>query len=112
MKRNLSILLLAMMAAMVLGGCNTVEGAGKDIEAAYRLSDKSARCGVAAVAAAAGEASTQSRKIALGTTQSRVRCSAITLAERGAPSMAASSPKISPAPTSFRTSSRPSAVRS
>ena len=34
MKRNLSILLLALMAAMVLGGCNTVEGAGKDIEAA------------------------------------------------------------------------------
>ena len=34
MKRNLSILLLAMMAAMVLGGCNTVEGAGKDIEKA------------------------------------------------------------------------------
>jgi len=34
MKRNLSILLLALMSAMVLGGCNTVEGAGKDIEAA------------------------------------------------------------------------------
>ena len=34
MKRNLSVLLLAMMAAMFLGGCNTVEGAGKDIEKA------------------------------------------------------------------------------
>ena len=34
MKRNLSVLLLALMAAMVLGGCNTVEGAGKDIEKA------------------------------------------------------------------------------
>lgn len=32
MKRNLSVLLLAMMAAMVLAGCNTVEGAGKDIQ--------------------------------------------------------------------------------
>ena len=34
MKRNISVMLLALMAAMVLGGCNTVEGAGKDIEAA------------------------------------------------------------------------------
>ena len=34
MKRNLSVLLLALMAAMVLGGCNTIEGAGKDIEEA------------------------------------------------------------------------------
>jgi entericidin A len=34
MKRNLSVLLLALMAAMVLSGCNTVEGAGKDIEKA------------------------------------------------------------------------------
>jgi entericidin A len=34
MKRNLSILLLALTAAMVLGGCNTIEGAGKDIEKA------------------------------------------------------------------------------
>ena len=34
MKRNLSVLLLAMMAAMFVSGCNTVEGAGKDIESA------------------------------------------------------------------------------
>jgi predicted small secreted protein len=34
MKRNLSVLLLALMAAMVLGGCNTIEGAGKDVEKA------------------------------------------------------------------------------
>lgn len=34
MKRNVSILLLALMAAVVLGGCNTVEGAGRDIKGA------------------------------------------------------------------------------
>lgn len=34
MKRNVTILLLALMAAVVLGGCNTVEGAGKDIQGA------------------------------------------------------------------------------
>ena len=34
MKRYLSVLLLALMAATVLGGCNTMEGAGKDIEKA------------------------------------------------------------------------------
>ena len=34
MKRNVSILLLAVMAAVVLGGCNTVEGAGRDIKGA------------------------------------------------------------------------------
>jgi predicted small secreted protein len=34
MKRNLSILLLALFAATLLGGCNTIEGAGKDIEKA------------------------------------------------------------------------------
>ena len=34
MKRNVTILLLAVMAAVVLGGCNTVEGAGKDIQGA------------------------------------------------------------------------------
>ena len=34
MKRYLSALLLALMAATVLGGCNTMEGAGKDIEKA------------------------------------------------------------------------------
>lgn len=34
MKRNVSILLLAVVAALVLGGCNTIEGAGKDIKGA------------------------------------------------------------------------------
>ena len=34
MKRNVTILLLALAAAFVLGGCNTVEGAGKDIKGA------------------------------------------------------------------------------
>ena len=34
MKRNLAILLLALFSATLLGGCNTIEGAGKDIEKA------------------------------------------------------------------------------
>ena len=34
MKRNLAILLLALLGATLLGGCNTIEGAGKDIEEA------------------------------------------------------------------------------
>lgn len=34
MKRTLAILLLALFAAATLGGCNTMEGAGKDIEKA------------------------------------------------------------------------------
>ena len=34
MKRNLAILLLALFAATLLGGCNTIEGAGKDIQKA------------------------------------------------------------------------------
>jgi entericidin A len=34
MKRNLAILLLALLSATVLGGCNTIEGAGKDIQKA------------------------------------------------------------------------------
>ena len=34
MKRNVSILLLAVVAALVLGGCNTIEGAGRDIKGA------------------------------------------------------------------------------
>ena len=34
MKRNLTILLLALFSAALLGGCNTVEGAGKDIQKA------------------------------------------------------------------------------
>lgn len=32
MPRNISLLLLAVAAAVVLGGCNTLEGAGKDIQ--------------------------------------------------------------------------------
>ena len=32
MKRNISLLLLTLAAALVLGGCNTVQGAGKDIQ--------------------------------------------------------------------------------
>ena len=34
MRRDLSLLLLAVLAALVLGGCNTVQGAGKDIQKA------------------------------------------------------------------------------
>lgn len=34
MRRNLYLLLLAAAAAVVLGGCNTIEGAGKDIQKA------------------------------------------------------------------------------
>lgn len=34
MKRDFSLLLLAIAAALVLGGCNTVQGAGKDIQKA------------------------------------------------------------------------------
>lgn len=34
MKRDLSLLFLAVIAALVLGGCNTVQGAGKDIQKA------------------------------------------------------------------------------
>ncbi len=34
MTRNLRLLLLAIAAAAVLGGCNTIEGAGKDIQKA------------------------------------------------------------------------------
>lgn len=34
MKRNLALLLLTLLAATVLGGCNTIEGAGKDIQKA------------------------------------------------------------------------------
>ena len=34
MTRNISLLLLAIAAAMVLGGCNTIEGAGTDIQKA------------------------------------------------------------------------------
>ncbi|HMN35311.1 MAG TPA: entericidin A/B family lipoprotein [Chiayiivirga sp.] len=34
MTRNLRLLLLAIAAAVVLGGCNTIEGAGKDIQKA------------------------------------------------------------------------------
>ncbi|MCX7556400.1 entericidin A/B family lipoprotein [Xanthomonadaceae bacterium JHOS43] len=34
MKRDLSLLFLAVIAALVLGGCNTMQGAGKDIQKA------------------------------------------------------------------------------
>lgn len=34
MNRSLAILLLALFSAATLGGCNTIEGAGKDIEKA------------------------------------------------------------------------------
>lgn len=34
MTRNVSLLLLAIAAAVVLGGCNTIQGAGKDIQKA------------------------------------------------------------------------------
>ncbi len=34
MTRNFSLLLLALAAAVVLGGCNTIQGAGKDIQKA------------------------------------------------------------------------------
>lgn len=34
MKRDISLLILAVIAALVLGGCNTVQGAGKDIQKA------------------------------------------------------------------------------
>lgn len=34
MKRNLSLLFLVAAAAFVLGGCNTLQGAGKDIQKA------------------------------------------------------------------------------
>ena len=44
MKRNLSLLFLALAAALVLGGCNTVEGAGKDIQkAGEKLEDAADR---------------------------------------------------------------------
>ena len=34
MKRNLAMLLLVLFAATCFGGCNTIEGAGKDIKKA------------------------------------------------------------------------------
>ena len=34
MKRDLSLLLLAVAAAQVIGGCKKVQGAGKDIQKA------------------------------------------------------------------------------
>ncbi len=34
MKRNVYLLFLAVAAAVILGGCNTIEGAGKDIQKA------------------------------------------------------------------------------
>ena len=32
MTRNVSLLLLALISAVVLGGCNTIQGAGKDLQ--------------------------------------------------------------------------------
>ncbi|MBB3192292.1 entericidin A/B family lipoprotein [Halomonas cerina] len=32
MKRMLSLILVALFAASLLGGCNTIRGAGQDIE--------------------------------------------------------------------------------
>jgi entericidin A len=34
MKRNVALLLLVMFSAVLLGGCNTIEGAGKDVQKA------------------------------------------------------------------------------
>ncbi|MEJ5208893.1 MAG: entericidin A/B family lipoprotein [Lysobacteraceae bacterium] len=43
MKRNISLLLLTLAAALVLGGCNTVQGAGKDIQKAGEKLEDAAR---------------------------------------------------------------------
>jgi entericidin A len=44
MKRNITLLLLTLAAALVLGGCNTVQGAGKDIQkAGEKLEDAADR---------------------------------------------------------------------
>ena len=43
MNRNLAILLLALISAAVLGGCNTIEGAGKDIQKAGEKIEDSAK---------------------------------------------------------------------
>ncbi len=43
MKRDLSLLFLAVIAALVLGGCNTVQGAGKDIQKAGEKIEDAAR---------------------------------------------------------------------
>ncbi len=43
MPRNISLLLLAVAAAVVLGGCNTLEGAGKDIQKAGEKIENAAK---------------------------------------------------------------------
>ncbi len=43
MKRNISLLLLTLAAALVLGGCNTMQGAGKDIQKAGEKLEEAAR---------------------------------------------------------------------
>lgn len=43
MKRNVSLLLLTLAAALVLGGCNTMQGAGKDIQKAGEKLEEAAR---------------------------------------------------------------------
>ncbi len=43
MTRNVSLLLLAIAAAVVLGGCNTIQGAGKDIQKAGEKIEDAAR---------------------------------------------------------------------
>ncbi len=43
MTRNISLLLLALAAAVVLGGCNTIQGAGKDIQKAGEKIEDAAR---------------------------------------------------------------------
>lgn len=43
MRRNLYLLLLAAVAAVVLGGCNTIEGAGKDIQKAGQKIEDAAK---------------------------------------------------------------------
>ncbi|NLB13261.1 MAG: entericidin A/B family lipoprotein [Gammaproteobacteria bacterium] len=43
MKRNISLLLLPLAAALVLGGCNTMQGAGKDIQKAGEKLEDAAR---------------------------------------------------------------------
>ena len=43
MRRNLYLLFLAVAAAMVLGGCNTIEGAGKDLKKAGQKIEDAAK---------------------------------------------------------------------
>lgn len=43
MRRNLSLLFLVAAAAFVLGGCNTIAGAGKDIKRAGQKIEDAAK---------------------------------------------------------------------